>query len=186
MQPNPQAQIDPPTRAGAPEKVFSGAIGAMNSVGTLGIFAIMILVSSDIAMRFLFNAPIRGVAEIVSLAITGIVFLQIAHTLKVGSFTRAELLLGPLQKLAPRVAASMEALFCLVGAGVFAALFYGGLKPFGDAWANGYYLGAAGDFTAPTWPVKLLILVGSAAIVLQFLIQAAKAARMVLAPGRSQ
>jgi hypothetical protein len=37
---------------------------------------------------------VRGVTELVSLSIVGIVFLQLADTLRVGRFTRADVLLG--------------------------------------------------------------------------------------------
>ena len=61
----------------------------------------MLLICADVAMRNLFNAPIAGVAEMVAFSIVGIVFLQLAHTLRTGALTRTDLLLGALEHRAP-------------------------------------------------------------------------------------
>ena len=42
----------------------------------------MVLINSDVIGRNLFNAPILGVPEMTSLSIVGIVFLQLADTLR--------------------------------------------------------------------------------------------------------
>jgi len=62
--------------------------GAMNAVGTVWILALMLLISADVIGRAAFAHPIAGVPEMVSLAILGIVFLQLANTLGVGRLKR--------------------------------------------------------------------------------------------------
>ena len=151
---------------------FDTITSIMNSIGTAWVFILLIIINLDIFSRFLFNSPIRGVPEIVSLSIVGLVFMQIAHTLKVGRLTRSETLLNFLMKRFPRSAKALEGLFHLVGAGLFVILFRGSYPMFIKAWTIDEYVGAEGDFMAPVWPVKLIILLGSAAAIIQFLILA--------------
>jgi TRAP-type mannitol/chloroaromatic compound transport system permease small subunit len=75
--------------------------GAMNALGSLWILVLMALMNLDVAGRNLFNTPVRGVTEMVSLSIVGIVFLQLADTLHSGRFTRAEVLLERLKRSRP-------------------------------------------------------------------------------------
>jgi len=144
----------------------------MNSIGTAWVFILLIIINLDILSRFLFNRPIRGVPEIVSLSIVALVFMQIAHTLKVGRLTRAETLLNILRRKIPRGAKTLEGVFHLVGAGLFWLIFQGSYPMLTKAWKIGEYVGAEGDFMAPVWPVKLIILIGSTAAIIQFLLLA--------------
>ena len=73
---------------------YQAIISVMNSIGTAWVFVLLIIINLDIGGRALFNHPIRGVPEIVALSIVACVFLQIAHTLKVGRLTRSDILLN--------------------------------------------------------------------------------------------
>jgi TRAP-type mannitol/chloroaromatic compound transport system permease small subunit len=53
-----------------------------------------------------------------------------------------------------------------------AIIFKASIPFFSKAWRIGEYVGAEGDFMAPVWPVKLIILIGCAAATIQFLIMA--------------
>jgi TRAP-type mannitol/chloroaromatic compound transport system permease small subunit len=151
---------------------FERLTAAMNAVGTAWIFALMLLINADIVGRELFAAPVRGTTEMVALSIVGIVFLQLAHTLWAGRLTRSEVVLAGLRRRRPRLAAAMEGAFHLTGAVLLGIIFVATLPVFAESWRIGEYVGAIGDFTAPTWPIKLLILAGSAATALQFLLLA--------------
>lgn len=160
--------------------MFARLLGAMNALGTLWIFALMLLINSDIVGRELFRAPVRGTSELIALSIVGIVFLQLAHTLAVGRITRSDVLIEGLLQRRPRLGRTLQGLFHLAGAILLGIIFYGSVAPFRDALEIGEYVGAVGDFTAPTWPVRLIILVGSAATGIQYLVLAAQDARAVL------
>ena len=110
--------------------------------------------------------------KLVSLSIVALVFLQVAHTLAVGRLTRSEVLLNWLDGRRPRWRSLLECLHHLVGAGLCAILFWASLPFFQKAWRIDEYVGAEGDFKAPVWPVKLIILIGCAAVAVQFLILA--------------
>jgi len=142
----------------------------LNSLGTLGIIGLMVLINADIAGRVIFGLPISGVPEMVSLSIVGIVFFQLAHTLRVGRLTRSDSFLQVISQKFPIFHHMLEMVFNLVGASLMAVLFYSSLPFFIKSWENDIFVGAIGDFTAPVWPVKLIILIGVAATFFQFLL----------------
>jgi len=145
----------------------------MNAVGTVWIFALMVLINADVFGREALSTPVRGVTELVSLSIVGIVFLQLAHTLWSGRLTRSDALLARLTAARPRLAAGLEVLYHLTGAVLFVLILWASLPFFSRALAEGEYVGALGDFTAPTWPVRLIILIGCAATATSFAMLAA-------------
>jgi len=151
---------------------FETVISVMNSIGTAWVFVLLVMINLDIGGRAIFNSPLRGVPEIVAMSIVACVFLQIAHTLKVGRLTRSEILLNVLEKRLPRLRQFCEGLYHLVGACLLAILLSASVPLFTRAWEIDEYVGAEGDFMAPIWPVKLIILIGCFAGSLQFLIMA--------------
>ena len=150
---------------------FSRLIGGLNAVGTLLILALMVLINADVLGREVLGRPIRGVTEMVSLSIVAIVFLQISHTLWVGRITRNDALLSQLARRLPACHRALEATFHLVGASLFALLAFSSWHNLDKAWAVHEYVGALGDFILPTWPVRLIIVVGSVVTSVAFLIR---------------
>lgn len=144
----------------------------LNALGTLWIVALMLLINTDVLGRNLFNAPVRGVTELVALFIVGIVFLRLADTLHSGRFTRADVLLDRLKRTRPMWAARLQAVFHLVGAGLMAVILWASWSPLVEAIKIREYVGAIGDFTAPVWPVRLIMLVGLAATLVTFVLLA--------------
>ncbi len=98
------------------------------------------------------------------MSIVACVFLQIAHTLKVGRLTRSDIVLNWLHTHHPDLKHFLEGVYHLVGAGLMAILLYSSIPLFTQAWRIDEYVGAQGDFMAPVWPVKLVILIGCAAM----------------------
>ncbi len=164
--------------------MFSRLLGAMNALGTVWIFLLMVLINTDILGRELFNTPVRGTTELLSLSIVGIVFLQLGHALMSGRMTRSDMVIENLLILRPRAGRFLQGLFNLLGLVFLAIIFWGSIAPFEEAIEIGEYVGAAGDFTAPTWPIRLLILVGSVATGLQYLVMAWQDFRFVFAGGK--
>lgn len=152
--------------------MFSRLLGAMNALGTVWIFLLMVLINSDILGRELFNAPVRGTTELLALSIVGIVFLQLGHALMSGRMTRSDMVIENLLIARPRLGRALQGVFNLLGVVFLVIIFWGSLALFEEALEIGEYVGAVGDFTAPTWPIRLLILIGSAATGLQYLIMA--------------
>jgi len=157
-------------------------ISVMNSIGTAWVFVLLVIINLDIGGRALFNHPVRGVPEIVALSIVACVFLQIAHTLKVGRLTRSDILLNWLQSRHPAIKHMLEAVYYLIGGCLMAVLFKASIPLFSKAWRIDEYVGAQGDFMAPVWPVKLIILIGCAAGAIQFLLMAIDSLKQLKTP----
>ena len=167
-------------QAGLFRKAFGSVIEGLNAIGTVWIFGLLLLINADIGARGLLKAPIPGVPEIVELSIVGIVFLQAAHTLRVGRLTRADVLFNAIAKRWPKVARGFGLAFNLTGAALFAIIFVVSVPYFSESWTKDLFVGAEGGFTAPTWPVKLITLIGCAAMTAQFLALAWSEARAIL------
>lgn len=151
-----------------PLRLLDGLTQGANVCGSLLISALVLLIGADVLGRNLLGAPIPGVPELVSLSIVAIVFLQAPQALKAGRMTRSEGVLDAVRARRPGLAAAMETAFDLCGIFVVGAILYAHVPILSRAWSRGDYVGAVGDFTAPTWPVKAMILVGGALLALQF------------------
>ena len=149
---------------------FETLVSGLNSIGTLWIFALMVVISLDVIGRTAFNSPLPGVLELVRLSIVGIVFIQLGHTLRAGRMTRADNLLQLMQRRWPRAGYGLRALFSLTGTVLFVVLFYASYPFFLRSWSSGEYAGIEGYIAYPVWPVRLIILVGSVCAGLQYLL----------------
>jgi len=147
---------------------FGGLVEGLNVIGTLCIFAVMILINTDIFGRFVFSSPVPGVKELVELSIVGIVFLQLPHTLRVGRITRSDAAFNKLASWYPRIASALGALYNLTGAVLSSLIVYGSVPRFLSAWTENFYVGNQGIFVAPVWPVRLIIVIGCVCLAIQF------------------
>jgi tripartite ATP-independent transporter DctM subunit len=152
---------------------FDALISALNAVGTVWIFVIMVLINADVFARFLFNHPINGVPLIIELSIVAIVFLQLASALRSERMTRSDVLIGRLLTQRPQLGLSLQAIYHALGAVLMGLLFFYSVPLFEKAWRLGTYTGVEGDFTVPVWILKLVILIGVAVCGIQFLRQIA-------------
>jgi TRAP-type mannitol/chloroaromatic compound transport system permease small subunit len=157
--------------SGPPAGPFARVLGVMNAVGTLWIIGLMLLINADIVGRGVFDAPIAGVPELVAFSIVGIVFLQLAHTLRSGSMTRSDVLLGVLESRAPRARHALLCLFHLGGGLLMAMIAWKFWPSVSAAWLHPErnFMGNPGFFTIPQWPLFILVFLGIVATALQFL-----------------
>ena len=150
-------------------RLFSRFVAGLNSVGGVLIFGLVIMINLDIISRFLFNAPIAGVTELVELSIVAIVFLQLGDAVRNGRLTRSDGLYNKVKEKNPRVGHMLGAFFDLAGAAFFMTLLAGSIPRFIDAWERGYYAGNKGIIVIPVWPVRLIIVIGAVTVVFVFL-----------------
>jgi TRAP-type mannitol/chloroaromatic compound transport system permease small subunit len=150
-------------------RAFSRFVAGLNSVGGVLILGLVIMINLDIFSRFLFNAPIDGVTELVELSIVAIVFLQLADAVRNGRLTRSDGLYSKIQARNPRLGHILGAFFDLAGAAFFLTLIAGSIPRFIDAWERGYYSGNKGIIVIPVWPVRLIIVIGAVTVVFVFL-----------------
>lgn len=151
---------------------FDRLVAGLNALGTLWIVALMLLINTDVIGRDFLDAPVRGATELVSLSIVGIVFLQLADTLARGRMTRADVLLDRLKKTRPALSAWLQALYHLVGALLMGIILWASWTPLLESIRIREYVGAIGDFTAPVWPVRAIMLVGICATLIVYLLLA--------------
>ena len=153
-------------------RAFSALVSGLNSVGTVWIFALMVIINVDVLSRYLFNAPIQGVAEIVELSIVGIVFLQISDAVRAGRLTRSDGLYMQILKRRPVVGRVLGVIFDLAGAAFFIFILLGAVPRLIEAYERGYFAGNEGLFVVPVWPIRLILVVGCIVVALQFVLLA--------------
>lgn len=147
----------------------------LNTLGTIWILALMLLINADAFGRSFLQRPITGVPEIVSLSIIGIVFLQLSSALRNGRLTRSDMLLNLLARHAPRLGYAVEALFNVAGAVTLWFLLQASWPRFLTSVQRQETVGVVGRFIFPTWPIKLILVVGAVALLVQFVLYAVTA-----------
>ena len=167
------------------DRCLGAAINSSNGLASVCVFLMVLAVVADIFGRFLFNSPITGTTELVTMSVVVVLYLQLSYTLRSGSMTRSETVLAKLKAGRPRIGHGLNLLFCLAGAALMAAIMSAAWPKWLDAYYNNFYVGVAGVFTFPDWPRLLVIFVGCGLTGLQFFFLAAKSALAVFNPKAS-
>lgn len=151
--------IQPPTtRTGA---LFAALVTWLNGAGVVWVFALMFLISADIVGRTVFDRPIAGVTEMVSLSLVACVFLQLGHAVLRGRLMRVEMFVEPLEQRRPVAAHAWSALLTAVGIAMLGTIAVGIWPDFTTAWRTAEFAGVEGIFKIVVWPIKLIIAIGS-------------------------
>ena len=148
------------------------AVIVLNAIGSLWVLFLVLLICADAFGRSLLNHPISGVIELVAFSMSVIVFCQLADTVRLGRLTRSDTLLPRLQA-SRRVSARLTVVsFDLLGMFVMIAIIIGITPLLIESFTRGYYIGELGIFTFPDWPLKALVVLGSVATLLCFVVRA--------------
>ncbi len=151
----------------------------LNASGSAWTMVLMVLICADVAARAALNYPLKGVSEVVGLSLVACVFLQLPHILASGRLTRVELFIDPFTARRPAYGHAVQALYYLIGTAVMLVILEASVSRFADVWKSNDYVGSKAHFTAPVWPVQLMIIVGSTFTIIQFLIIAGQHLRKV-------
>ena len=157
-----------PQREPLPLRLLDSVTQGLNVAGSTLILLLMILVGIDVAGRNLAGNPISGVPELVTLSIVAIVFLQIPAALRQGRMTQSDALMRWLASRYPMLGAALATVFDLIAIAIIWVIVKTTWPIFTRAWDRGEFIGAVGDFTAPVWPVKLILIIGGTVLILQF------------------
>ncbi len=149
-------------------RLFDRIVIVSNAAASGWILVLMLLITVDIILRFVFAAPISGVTEIVEISILIIVYLQLTHTLKVGRITRSDALYSRILRRFPVIGNLMGVGFSLAGIGLMGAVAWGGWPRWLKALDENHFVGNTGVFTFPEWPQLLVLVIGSVMISIQF------------------
>ncbi len=141
---------------------FVRLISLMNGAGVVWFFALTFLICADIVGRAVFDSPIRGVAEMVSLSLVASVFLQLAFAIHQQRLTRAEFLLDRFEARDPKLAHDWNGVVAVVGLAMSFIIAIGILPDFLRAFATREFAGVEGIFVIRVWPIKLIIFLGAA------------------------
>ena len=163
--------------ASLPERIVAGLARPLLHSGALLIAAIVTLIAVDIAGRTLFDTPLRGVPELVSVLIPAIVFLALPHLVTSGKLITSDVLLRGLARRSRDLTAALQFIYSATGAAIGIALATITGADLIDAIRGAEFLGVEGDFTVPVWPAKLAITLGSALLGLASAGAAARHAR---------
>jgi TRAP-type C4-dicarboxylate transport system permease small subunit len=155
-----------------------------NAMGTIVIFLLVGVMNVDIVSRGVFNAPFRGVVEVVIFSLILIVFLQLPDVVRSNRLTRSDGFLVFAGERNPGLANFLARSIDLLSALFMALIAWTvwpeflesieschfltppefGPPPSGNIWtdlsvafARCEYFGTPGIFTAPWWPAKLAI-----------------------------
>ncbi|MEP9350802.1 TRAP transporter small permease subunit [Xanthobacter sp. KR7-225] len=154
----------------------------LNAAGTVLILILSVLMNADIIGRGVFSHPLNGVNEFASMAIVAIVFLQITDATAANRLTRSDMVLLMIQKRAPRAAQTLEALFDLGGAVLFAVLANAVWPLLVQAFQEGEFMGVEGIATFPTWPLDAIVVLSSFLLVLHFALKVIADVRGIVRP----
>jgi TRAP-type C4-dicarboxylate transport system permease small subunit len=131
-------------------------------------FSLSFLVAADVIGRVVFNSPVKGTPEIVSMSIVIICFLLAAYAVHSGSMIRTDVLAGI---FGPRARTFAALLSGVLGAGFFGIIVWGSLEPLQHAWASGEFEGE-GALRVPVWPARLVVMFGAFLVTIIYLGQA--------------
>lgn len=168
------------------ERLFAGGVFALGALGTGLILVLAGLIIADVIGREVFGRAVPGVPELVAMSMVSIVFLQLGWALRAERLTRNGSFIERLRESRPAIGHGLETAFSLAGAVVFAMICWTTIPYFAFAWTSGQYFGGVAGFFVPVWPVKLVTIVGSAAISIQFLLRTWRHLRLAARAGAGQ
>jgi TRAP-type C4-dicarboxylate transport system permease small subunit len=149
-------------------RAFHNLLAGMNTLASVWVLFIVALVSADVIGRVAFNAPLPGVPEIVRFSVVGMVWLQMAYTLRSGNHLRTALLLGRMPPLAQRAVLIANS---LVGIGLFVMIAWLGWIEMAKSFEIGAFEGEH-PVRIPVWPIWAILVGGAALTALQFALDA--------------
>jgi len=152
---------------------------ALLAAAALLIFCLGFLVCADIVGRAMFNSPVKGTPEMVSMSIVIICFLLAGYSVQSNSMIYTEVFSG---LFGIRGLAFAKLLSAVLGILFFGIIIWGSYEPTMHAFASGEYEGE-GALRVPVWPARIVVLAGSFLVVVSYVLHAARAFA-VLVSGR--
>ena len=149
-------------------KIASGVAIMANAAGTFVVVGLIAVVSYDIIARGVFNRPFLGAVEVVQFSMVLIVFLQLPDVIRVGRLTRSDGFLGLLRHRRPAAGRMLSRVIDLISATFMVLVAIAIWPEFVEMWETRDYFGVPGVFTAPWWPVKLVIFLSACLCTVHF------------------
>jgi TRAP-type C4-dicarboxylate transport system permease small subunit len=129
-------------------------------------FLLCFLVVADVLGRVVFNSPVKGTTEIVSLSIVVICYLQAGFAIRSGGMLNVDMFVG---KASPRVQSVFAALASLAGLVFFAIICWGSIDGAAHAWTSNEFEGE-GALRVPVWPARFIVVLGTGLAAISYLL----------------
>ncbi len=143
------------------ERVSTRVATIANALGTLVVLGLVAVVNYDVVARGVFHKPFHGAVELVQFSMVLIVFLQLPDVVRVNRLTRSDGFLSIAGTRWPGVALVLNRAINTVAC-IFMVLIAIAIWPeFVDMFETKDYFGVPGVFTAPWWPIKLVIFISA-------------------------
>ena len=130
-------------------------------------FLLCFLVVADVVGRVVFNRPVKGTTEIVSLSIVVICYLQAGFAIRSGGMLNVDMFVS---RLGPRGRSAAAALAALAGLAFFGLICWGSFEGAAHAWNSNEFEGE-GALRVPVWPARFVLILGTAIATLNYALQ---------------
>jgi TRAP-type C4-dicarboxylate transport system permease small subunit len=154
------------------DRINARLVHVLLASAALLTFALSFLVVADVIGRVVFNSPVKGTPEIVSMSIVIICFLLAGYSVQSGSMLQADILVGLFGRRGPLISALLSG---VLGAAFFALIVWGSYEPAIHAWNSDEFEGE-GALRIPVWPARFVVMFGSLLVAVIYLGQATTAA----------
>lgn len=150
-------------------RVFDRIVRIFEMVGAtaaaLIMFLIMMIILVDVGLRYLFNSPLDGAYELITIyLVAALFFLSLSHTMQRDDHVRVDIL----YKLA---SARSRAIMELIGYGLsiilFALIFDRGVRRAWEDWTSHGIIDGA--YAWPTWVASVVVPIGVGVLLLRLL-----------------
>jgi TRAP-type C4-dicarboxylate transport system permease small subunit len=146
------------------------ALGALEKVAStiaaVFMFVIMLIVFSDVVMRYAFNRPFSWAYDLISMYLmAGVFFLVLSEAYASNAHVSVDILQ---QKFSPDVKRLTEIVTCIVGIIVFSLIAWLGWERAVDAFKSGDVM--AGAIPWPMWPSIAMVPFGAGVITLRLVL----------------
>lgn len=138
---------------------------ALNLLGGIVIFLLVLLATANVLGRWLFDLPITGYVDWIEQAMAFLAFLGVAYTQRDGGHIRMDILVRHLHGRWLWLVELTSTLLILL---VTVVLIYGSFLHFLRAYQNG---DSSIDIDLPVWPSKLVVTVALTILALRLLLQ---------------
>jgi TRAP-type C4-dicarboxylate transport system permease small subunit len=160
------------------DRINARLVHVLLAIAALLTFALSFLVVADVIGRVMFNSPVKGTPEIVSMSIVIICFLLAGYSVQSGSMLQADILVGLFGRRGPLISALLSG---VLGTAFFALIVWGSTEPALHAWNSGEFEGE-GALRIPVWPARFVVMLGSLLVTITYVAQAVNAAIAIFGP----
>jgi TRAP-type C4-dicarboxylate transport system permease small subunit len=158
------------------DRLNARIVRVLLAAAALLIFCLSFLVVADVIGRVVFNSPVKGTPEIVSMSIVIICFLLAGYAVQSGGMLKTDVLVDA---LGTRGRALMSLLSSVLGAAFFALIVWGSIEPTLHAWTSGEFEGE-GALRVPVWPARVIVMLGGLLVAIIYAGQAISAVRALV------